>query len=183
MQKIQNRAVRIVTNSPSAAPLIQNLGWPTISNLIRKEATSLIIYINDLPCGIQSSSVSTYADDSSLSLKFKNLTQLNEAMNDDLKSLESCLKGNKISPTVAKTHFILICSESNQRSLQNSDETLYITIPEDSLEAVDKTKYLGVQIDQNLHWKGHIKYISSKVSRDIGLLKHVKSFVPWTSLL
>ena len=46
LQKIQNRAARIVTNSPydaSAAPLIQNLGWPTISNLIRKETATLLI--------------------------------------------------------------------------------------------------------------------------------------------
>ena len=33
LQKIQNRAARITTNSPydaSAAPLLQNLGWPSI---------------------------------------------------------------------------------------------------------------------------------------------------------
>ena len=43
LQKIQNRAARVATNSPydaSAAPLIQNLGWLT-SNLIRKEAATL----------------------------------------------------------------------------------------------------------------------------------------------
>ena len=44
LQKIQNRAARIVTSSPydaSAAPIIQNLGWPTISDLIRKETATL----------------------------------------------------------------------------------------------------------------------------------------------
>ena len=44
LQKIQNRAARIVTGSPydaSAAPIIQNLGWSTISNLVRKETATL----------------------------------------------------------------------------------------------------------------------------------------------
>ena len=43
-QKIQNRAARIVTSSPydaSAAPIIQNLGWLTISNLVRKDTATL----------------------------------------------------------------------------------------------------------------------------------------------
>ena len=46
-----------------------------------------LIYINDLPSSVQSSMVSMYADDTSLSYKSKNLTQLNEAINDDLKKL------------------------------------------------------------------------------------------------
>ena len=44
LQKIQNRAARITTNSPydaSAAPLLQNLGWPSIKDLIRKETATL----------------------------------------------------------------------------------------------------------------------------------------------
>ena len=44
LQRIQNRAARITTNSPydaSAVPLLKNLGWPSIRDLIRKETVSL----------------------------------------------------------------------------------------------------------------------------------------------
>ena len=44
LQKIQNRAARIVTNSPydaSAVPLLQSLGWPSIKDLIKKETATL----------------------------------------------------------------------------------------------------------------------------------------------
>ena len=44
LQKIQSRAARFVTSSlydASAAPIIQNLGWSTISNLVRKETATL----------------------------------------------------------------------------------------------------------------------------------------------
>ena len=43
LQKIKNRAARITTNSPydaSAVPLLRNLAWPSIRDLIRKETAS-----------------------------------------------------------------------------------------------------------------------------------------------
>ena len=44
LQKIQNRAARIVTSSPydaSAAPIIESLGWSAVSDLIRKKTATL----------------------------------------------------------------------------------------------------------------------------------------------
>ena len=44
LRKIQNRAARIATSSPydaSPAPMIQNLGWSTISDLVGKETATL----------------------------------------------------------------------------------------------------------------------------------------------
>ena len=46
LQKLQNRAARIVTNSAYDAhsePLIQKLGWPTIKQLIESE-TAKVVY-------------------------------------------------------------------------------------------------------------------------------------------
>ena len=45
LQKLQNKAARIVTNSPfdaSAAPLLQRLGWPSVQKLIYKETGSMV---------------------------------------------------------------------------------------------------------------------------------------------
>ena len=137
-----------------------------------------LVCVNDLPCSVKNSTVSMYAGDTSISYKSKILTQLNEAMNDDLMSLESWLKGNKISLNVAKTHTMLICSKYKQRALINSNEKLDITVKDEKLMVVEKIKYLGVQTDQNLKWKEHIKYVWSKVARAIGFLKCTKSFIP-----
>ena len=73
LQKIQNRAARIVTNSTydaSAAPLIQNLGWPTISNLIRKETATLTYKsLNSLAQAYMRKLFTKYSDDSERSLR------------------------------------------------------------------------------------------------------------------
>ena len=40
-----------------------------------------------------------------------------------------------------------------------------------ALEVVQKTKYLGVQIDYYLDWNEQIKAVSTKVSKAIGFLR------------
>ena len=45
-------------------------------------------------------------------------------------------------------------------------------------------KYLGLQIDNNLSWKYHIDYISSKVSKGIGMIARLRHLVtPFATLL
>ena len=64
--KLQNRAARIVTNSPfdsSAKSLVQDLGWPTIEELIYRE-TSVMTYkcLNKLGPDYLSSCISKLSD-------------------------------------------------------------------------------------------------------------------------
>ena len=141
-----------------------------------------LIYINDLPEAVQGSSVTMYADDTSLCHQSRDLTQLNEAINSDLSKLETWLQGNKLSLNVAKTHSMLISTKQRHNSLKSRNEALVLKIRDNELEVVQKTKYLGVQIDCSLDWKERIKAVSTKVSRAIGFLRHAKSFPPMASL-
>ena len=141
-----------------------------------------LIYINDLPEAVQGSSVTMYADDTSLCYQSHDLTQLNEAINSDLSKLETWLQGNKLSLNVAKTHSMLISTKQKGSSLRSRNEALELKIRDNELEVVQKTKYLRVQIDCSLDWKEQIKAVSTKVSRAIGFLRHAKSFLPIASL-
>ena len=60
---------------------------------------------------------------------------------------------------------MLVCSKSKQRALLNSSEKLDSKVKDENLMVVEKIKYLGVQIDQNLEWKENTKYVSSKIAR------------------
>ena len=141
-----------------------------------------LIYINDLPSAVQSSTVSMYADDTSLCLKSKDISQLNEAINVDLERLDSWLKGNKLSLNVAKTQSMLIATKPKHRTLNNAAEKLNLEVRGRELDVVKKTKYFGVQVDNSLDWKEHLKAVSSKVSRAIGFLKHARNILPMASL-
>ena len=77
---------------------------------------------------------------------------------------------------------MLISTKQRGSSLRSRNETLELKIRDNELEVVQKTKYLGVQIDCLLDWKEQIKAVSTKVSRVIGFLRHAKSFLPIASL-
>ena len=141
-----------------------------------------LICINDLPQAVQASSVTMYADDTSLCHQSHDLTRLNEAINSDLRKLETWLQGNKLSLNVAKTHSMLISTKQKQNSLKSRSEALELKIRDNELEVVQTTKYLGLQIDCSLDWKEQIKAVCMKVSRAIGFLRHAKYFLPLASL-
>ena len=141
-----------------------------------------LIYINDLPQAVQNSAVSMYADDTSLCYQSSDINVLNEAINNDLKQLDTWLQGNKLSLNVAKTNSMLVSTKQKHNILKSRNEDLDLNIRNNELEIIQKTKYFGVQIDNSLNWKEHIKTVSTKVSRAIGFLKHAKTFLPKETL-
>ena len=52
--------------------------------------------------------------------------------------------------------------------------SLNIGIDDKIINEVNKTKFLGVIIDKKLTWKEHISYLSSKISRGIGMIIKAK---------
>ena len=47
-----------------------------------------------------------------------------------------------------------------------------------TIEEVDKFNYLGIVIDQHLTWNAHVRALSSKICKVIGILNRLKNFVP-----
>ena len=91
-----------------------------------------------------------YADDTSLCHQSHDLTRLNEAINSDLRKLETWLQGNKLSFNVAKTHSMLISTKQKHNSLKSRSEALELKIRDNEPEVVQTTKYLRLQIDCSL---------------------------------
>ena len=72
------------------------------------------LYINDLAQAVQNSTIAMYADDTSLSYRYDDIHQLNEAMNKDLTTVFEWLKGNKLSLNVAKTKAMIISNKQKE---------------------------------------------------------------------
>ena len=51
-----------------------------------------------------------------------------------------------------------------------------------AIERVDKFKYLGVILDPLLSWCEHIDYVSSTISKCIGVIRRVKFYLPSNTL-
>ena len=46
------------------------------------------------------------------------------------------------------------------------------------LECVQSTKFLGIHVDRKLTWKVHINYLRKLLSRNVGVINHVKNTFP-----
>ena len=67
---------------------------------------------------------------------------------------------------------------------QNPESTPYaIVIDQKEVRPVKLVKYLGLIVDDKLTWSQHVDYISSKITRNIGILKRIRHFIPKESLL
>ena len=136
-----------------------------------------LVYINDLPGIIKNSKVSMYADDTSIYHSSKDM-QLKTALNEELQRLDRWLQGNKLSLNVAKTRSMLITKKQKKTYLTASNQALQPSNREEHIEVICHSKYLGVQIDENLTWKNQIKSITERASPAIGFLKYAKHFLP-----
>ena len=65
------------------------------------------------------------------------------------------------------------------------ESTPYAIVADDGQEMrrVKIVKYLGMMVDDKLVWDRHVDYISSKITRNIGILKRIRHFMSQESLL
>ena len=110
-----------------------------------------LIYIDDLPQAVQKSSMSMYADDTSLCHQSSDITQLNEAINSDLAQVDTVNGLNETSFHLKNTFH-----PDFHKTKENQGESLKLKIHNNELEVVQKSKHLHVQTDNTLEWKEHI---------------------------
>ena len=104
--------------------------------------------MNDLPRAFKNSTISMYADDTSLCFQSKDLSRLNETLNEDLSRLDAWLISNKLSLNVAKTQSMLVSTKVKRKALDKSSQHLQVKINGTELEAVSKIKYLRVLLER-----------------------------------
>ena len=101
-----------------------------------------LVFINYLPRAVKNSTISMYADDKSLCFKSKDLSLLNDALNEDLSRLDARLISNKLSLNVAKTQSMLVSTKVKRRALNKSSQHLKVKVNGTEIEVVSKMKYL-----------------------------------------
>ena len=109
---------------------------------------------------------------------------MNESVvNEELMKVCEWLKTNKLSLNTSRSNFVI--SHPFQRkpdynvTLKMYDNDLKILT---SLKQKKNVKYLGV-IDSHLSWRYHIDYISSKISKGVGIIARLRHYVPTSTLL
>ena len=143
-----------------------------------------LIYVNHIYRYSQIFDFYLFADDTNLLYSNKDLKDLETVVNEELIKVGVWLDANKLSLNTSKSNFVIFHPYQHKPDCTIQLE-IYNNDLKESLPLEQKTfvKYLGILIDNNLSWKYHIDYISSKVSKGIGMIARLRHLVPLATLL
>ena len=172
---LANRTQFVTYNSVSSEPKNISCGVPQGSIL---GPLLFLIYINDLSNVCPDVMAIFFADDSNVFKSGKDISQLEREVNNTLENISEWLKVNKLSLNVKKTHYMIFSKKKSPQRV-----SIELKIDGEKLSEVDKTKFLGVIIDNKLSWKEHVNYICGKIARGIGVIIKARAFLNKNSLL
>ena len=98
-----------------------------------------------------------FADDTTILFSANSLHDLTSIVNTELCYVSDWFKANKLSLNISKTNYIIF----NKRAA--ADLTFTINFDNSPIVKVSTTKFLGVEIDEDLNWKDHIRKIEKKL--------------------
>ena len=119
-----------------------------------------------------------YADDTSLLFTGTDPKSLQSDMNNALSKIASWFDSNMLTLNSKKTKFMVFGTTHLLSRFCN----VSVTYGDQVIERVNKFKYLGVVLDPMLTWCEHVDYISSVISKRIGVIRRVKFYLPCTTL-
>ena len=136
----------------------------------------LNLFINDITSISKLAELIMFADDTNLFFKHANINQL---FVDELQEIFKWFKLNKLSLNIKKTNIIMFSNKNKTINTKNVN----VMIDNIVIDQLYNTTFFGVIINSNLTWYDHIKAISSKVSKSIGILLRIRKYVPNDVLL
>ena len=138
-----------------------------------------LVFINDLPLHINTQ-VDLFADDTTLlaATDYNDINELNEKLSLEVSNVQNWAITNKLPLNTTKTKTIRISRKRLKAKLTPENQTLNIKLNDDSLEQALTAKLLGFNIDEDLNFDTHVDIMAMKLSKRIGILKSIKSYLP-----
>ncbi|KAG8278220.1 hypothetical protein J6590_108668 [Homalodisca vitripennis] len=127
-------------------------GMPSILNNINGTKSNLILY----------------ADDSNLIVTAKTYENLEIACKEQLKTIQTYFQRNSLFLNGCKTNQMIFSTVQSKDILE-----IPISVKQTKIEKINSIKFLGLNVDNNLSWDGHIKYLASKISSGLYILRRM----------
>ena len=128
------------------------------------------IVINDLKSATSKFDLVMYADDTTL---FSTVSkEIEQNINKEIYKITTWLHSNNLRLNVSKFKFMIFFKHPKVTPKLN------ISVNDNQIDQVDEFNFLGIIIDQSVTWVSHIRKISLKISRVIGILRKLKRTFP-----
>ena len=95
-----------------------------------------------------------FADDTSVFIEGTNFTNISHILSTELENVNIWLKANKLTVHIKKTHYMMF-----HRTRIKLNTNFKILINNNIIDHTNNTTFLGVIIDNKMHWSAHIHYI------------------------
>jgi hypothetical protein len=127
-----------------------------------------IIYLNDLPYGLQQDAKPViYADDTSVLLLAKNYEGLKNKLKYMLDYMTGWFSANGLALNMEKTNMIKFTTTYHQI------EAFQVTYCNKSIIESSNTRFLGLELDKNINWKNHIQRATTKLASACYLIRRM----------
>ena len=147
---LTNRKQMCKVNQVTSQLRIIRCGVPQGSNL---GPILFLIYINDLPNCLRTTTASLFADDTNMTAGGCSIIDIQTKLNNDLKNIHHWLLANKLTLNKDKTEYMIVGSRQRIRKIEGDPE---VKLGNCNIKRVKETKTLGVIIDDQLKWNAHI---------------------------
>ena len=81
--------------------------------------------------------------------------------------VSSWMRQNKLSLNAEKSEFMLI---GHRKQLNRAKDLPDLEVEDQKLSRVQKTKYLGVIIDESMNWEEQLKTVKWKIKNGLGAI-------------
>ena len=102
-----------------------------------------------------------YADDTEITISSNNQVELMEKAQAELLNIAEWMRINKLSLNPTKTEYMIL---DHHRRRKNRELLPQVFINRQKIKQVDKTKYLGVIVDDTLSWEEQYESVKKKVA-------------------
>jgi hypothetical protein len=165
---LSNRMIRVVINGQNAPWADTNAGVPQGSIL---GPLLFLVYINDVVENVESD-INLFADDTSLMKIIDQIQESYETVNRDLQKLSDWADQWLVTYNETKTVSLFI---STRRA---NDAHPILRLNNSDIVEVATHRHLGVDLEGSFSWDTHLRRVSSKASKCVGLMRRVCRDIP-----
>ena len=123
-----------------------------------------------------------YADDTHTTIASNDIRELVRMTKKELLNISDWLRVNKLSANPKKTESTESTVIGHQRRINEIDDLPPLKLNDSEIKRVEKTKSLGVIIDEGLKWKDQYKSLTGKLAGGLSSLKKLKDVLPQSKL-
>lgn len=171
---LSNRKQFVSLNNFKSSHMHNGFGTPQGSTL---GPILFLLYMNDIFNLNIHGKIILFADDAAIVYCSNNIDSLNKMMCEDIEILFKWFVANKLTLNLKKSKCMIFHPMQHKKNF-----TLNININGSPIEQVSSYVYLGLTLQDNLHWDAHVNYICSKISSISGVVNRLGNEVDKSTL-